>query len=670
MQEGSIRAMVGGMENHFFNRAVSAKRPMGSIMKPLVFAAALQLGWNSVDPLNNNRNVFIFHNRPYFPRPDHLSPHAQVSMNWAGVHSENVATVWLLYHLCDHLTPGQFKDMIAKLGLDRSEGESYQSYMRRIRDDFGIIVNQDALHRAAFKVAVKEVETDLIFAGKLKEYELIKTLHYGVDFDTFLEEVELISGPAYESEARQKKILEKEIELRKTILRKNFLSLMRLRQELHALQDNPLRYNLFEEKTGRMYYNPTTDVYAYTAAGLPTENGWQVIDENDLAAIISRFSSPDTKKPLSDLAAIINRFSSPDTKKPLSEFWDSILIGGILSPATLNSYVEKEYNRLAALPPYSEEVLHNLQDFRVTASLHYLIGLAQALGVRSKLDPVLSFPLGSNVISLLETVRIYEGLMSGSQTTFSTSDTDDTDALAIIDRIEDSDGETVYRPTASCKMFFTPKTALAVNNILQNVVRYGTGRFARRNVTLQSLNPEEKQQLAQLDLPVPLFGKTGTANRFTNSAFAGHIPEVSPDGNGLNINNGYTVAAYVGFDDNTPMVRTSTHITGASGALPLWTRFANALLLEKKYSTRLDLVDITFAAASTMGRPSLPLNAPDLGQTRVKVRKDNGLLPTVHGHLSQQDSPVATVSIVTFGEVKENGEFIPSRYFAPYYEEK
>ena len=182
------------------------------------------------------------------------------------------------------------------------------------------------------------------------------------------------------------------------------------------------------------------------------------------------------------------------------------------------------------------------------------------------------------------------------------------------------------------------------------------------------MNPEEKRQLAQLDLPVPLFGKTGTANRFTNSAFAGHIPEVTTDGNGLSIHNGYTVAAYVGFDDNTPMVRSSTHITGATGALPLWTRFANSLLLEKKYSTRLDLVDITFAAASTMGRPSLPLNTPDLGQTRVKVRKDNGLLATVHGHLSQQDSPVATVSIVTFGETKKNGEFVPSRYFAPYYE--
>jgi hypothetical protein len=646
-----IRAMVGGMENHFFNRAISAKRPMGSIMKPLVFAAALQLGWNNIDPLDNSRNVFIFHNRPYFPRPDHLSPHAQVSMSWAGVHSENVATVWLLYHLCDHLTPGQFKDLVAHLDLYRRDGESYQSYMRRIRDDFGIVVNKEALYRAAFKAVTKEVETDLIFAGRLNEYELIKTLHYGKDFDTFLEEVELLSAPAYESEARQKEILKKEMELRKNILRKNFLSFMRLRKELRSVQEDPLRYNFSEEQYGRIYFNPQANIYAYAANEPPTANGWLEINEDDLAAIIKRYS-----------------YSS--TKKSINEFWDSILIGGILSPETLdllNSYVEKEYNRLAALPPYSEQVLHNLQDFRVTASLHYLIGLGQALGVRSKLDPVLSFPLGSNVISLLETVKIYEGLLSGSMTSYSNNVNDE---LAIIDRIEDSDGETVYRPTPSTEEVFAPKTTLAIGNILQNVILYGTGRYARRNVALQGVNPEEKHQLALLDLRVPLFGKTGTANRFTNSAFAGLIPEVAKDGNTMSIDNGYTVAAYVGFDDNTPMVRTSTHITGATGALPIWTRFANAILLEKKYSARLDLVDITFASASANGSPSLPLNIPNLGQTVVKVRKDNGLMATVPAHLSQQDFPPPAASIITFGERKENGEFTLSRYFAPYWKKK
>ncbi|KPJ97297.1 MAG: glycosyl transferase family 51, partial [Desulfobacterales bacterium SG8_35] len=55
-KDGTIRAMVGGMENHFFNRAVAAKRPMGSVIKPLVYTAALQLGWNAIDALDNERN--------------------------------------------------------------------------------------------------------------------------------------------------------------------------------------------------------------------------------------------------------------------------------------------------------------------------------------------------------------------------------------------------------------------------------------------------------------------------------------------------------------------------------------------------------------------------------------------------------------------------------------
>ncbi|MBW1751184.1 MAG: hypothetical protein JRJ37_10915 [Deltaproteobacteria bacterium] len=96
MQEGMIRAMAGGMENRFYNRAVSAKRLMVSTFKPFLFSAALQLGWSAVDRLDNQRNVFVFMDRPYFPRPDHHSPFHFVSMSWAGVKSEYVAAVWLL----------------------------------------------------------------------------------------------------------------------------------------------------------------------------------------------------------------------------------------------------------------------------------------------------------------------------------------------------------------------------------------------------------------------------------------------------------------------------------------------------------------------------------------------------------------------------------------------
>jgi len=651
MQNGAIRAMVGGMENHFFNRAITAKRPMGSIMKPLVYAAALQLGWNSIDPLNNYRDVFIYQNMPYFPRPDHVSPHTQVSMSWAGVHSENVATVWLLYHLCDRLTPGQFKDLVAHLGIDKTEDESYQIYMRRIRDDYGIIVNQDALYRAAFRIAVRKVEPDLIFAGRLNEYAQVKTLHYGVNFDKFLEEVELLAEDEYDEGPQKKEAVEKEIEIRKNILRKNFLSYLQLRQELRSLQQNLGRSNSALMLTGRLYYDPQGDRYAYAADKPPPENRWQELNENDLSAITRRFTWS------------VGQAST-------NEFWNSILIDGILSPATidlLNGYVEKEYNHLAALPAYSQEVLHNLQDFRVTAGLFYLRNLGQALGIRSRLDPVLSFPLGSNVISILETARMYEGLLTGTLTVQSPNDNEE---LAIINRIEDSDENTIYKPEPEKRKIFSDQTRLMVGDILQNVIRFGTGQYARNNVILQSKDKEENKQLAQLDLHVPLFGKTGTANRFINSAFAGYIPEVESDGTGLDIHNGYVVAAYVGFDDNTPMVHNSTHITGASGALPLWSRFANSLMLEKKYSSRLDLIDITFAAIAINGRTSVPFITPDLGQTEVEVKRDNGLLKTRGAHLSGPGSPTATASVLTFGKTTNNGEFAPSRTFSPYWAEK
>ena len=185
LNDGTISAMVGGMENHFFNRAVTAKRAMGSVIKPLVYTAALQLGWNSIDALDNERNLFVYQKQAYFPRPDHDSPHKQVSMSWAGVHSENVATVWLLYHLCDHLTPAQFKELISHLDLDRRDYESHASYRQRLRDNLGILVDEEQLYRASFRQGVINLEPDLIFSGKLDEYQHLKKMQYGADFEKF-----------------------------------------------------------------------------------------------------------------------------------------------------------------------------------------------------------------------------------------------------------------------------------------------------------------------------------------------------------------------------------------------------------------------------------------------------------------------------------------------------
>jgi len=47
-------------------------------------------------------------------------------MTWAGVKSENLASVWLLYHLTDQLNLSEFKKLTEILGLARRDDERYE----------------------------------------------------------------------------------------------------------------------------------------------------------------------------------------------------------------------------------------------------------------------------------------------------------------------------------------------------------------------------------------------------------------------------------------------------------------------------------------------------------------------------------------------------------------
>ena len=653
-KDGTIRAMVGGMENHYFNRAVEAKRPPGSVMKPLVYTAALQLGWNSIDALNNYRSLFIYQKQPYFPRPDHKSPHRTVSMNWAGVHSENIATVWLLYHLCDPLSTAQFKEIIAHLDLDRREFESYAGYSQRLRDNLGIMIDDVQLQRAALRKAIRELEPDLIFSGKYSEYQQLKELHYGADFDSFLEDVENLQGPKYESQARQDLVVNEEKKIRKTILRNNYLHFLRLRKELQYLagifsQRSLSPTNLiYEEFAGQFFYDPMQDVFIYGAAPIDATN-WQYLSYSEVRKLSQSRSRWRMKKPVQE------------------DFWDTLLIEGKLSATTfdlLHKTIQSEYEKLAAQPAYSFDVLQYIPDFRVLAGLRYLIALGRSLNIQSELEPVLSFPLGSNVISLLEAITMYQGITTGSITVNSFQRP--IDELSIIERIENAEGETLFIPDRSRKDIVDSKTTVAVGDILRNVVRFGTSKSANKNVRLHSYDPEVEKQLQQFDLSVPVLGKTGTANRFTNSSFIGLVPGPVKGTNKFSVENGYFVGAYVGYDDNSPMVRHTTHITGSSGALPIWTRMANAILLEKGFAEAIDLVDIAFSSNAITGDTGLDLYYDDVGQISVTVRADNGLPIQSHSDTSLSESQ-NTARIKTFGTILPSGEVEPARNFQPFW---
>ena len=659
MQKGAILAMAGGVENRFFNRAIDAKRLMGSTFKPFLFAAALQLGWNAVDMLDNRRNVFVFMDRPYFPRPDHHSPFDSVSMSWAGVKSENVAAVWLLYHLTDYLTPPRLRDVAGYLDMvprsDENFTESYRQFKARIRDHFGIKVNRAALEQAAYDLAVKSLEADFLFEDRAQDYRLLQNLPYGFHFDQYRESLE-----EQLAEKNLKERMREELRLRIKLLSRSYLGLQPLLPVARAYQEY-FKLLLEEERSFFPSFNYQPP---------PRPEGLLVEDEQGHLVVTVEEELPETWLPLSD-AAILDKIRDLDPGG-VARFWDSVQLEGAVCVCTydqVQAQMERERVKLLAAEPYSMEVLANIRDYRIMVGLQYLIRLGKACGIESKLEPVLSFPLGSNVVSLVESVRMYEALVTGfrydtdlsGQTERSfDQEEDQRDGLAIIDRIETREGRILYSRRPTAVRVIDEKSTAAVTNILQNVVSYGTGSYAEKHVRLQSKDPQRQQEFEILDLPVPLMGKTGTANRYRNASFIGYVP-VPAGGKDTTmvLENGYAVGAYVGYDKNKAMVSGSTRITGSSGGLPVWSDIAAALLEKEQAGERLDPVDLSFNG--------LGLRYPESGQLFVPVDPEQGgaVLPGRGGrHTSvAPDIPV----ILSYGPVGTGGRFEPARMFQPFW---
>jgi membrane peptidoglycan carboxypeptidase len=656
MQKGAILSMAGGIENRFFNRAIDAKRLMGSTFKPFLFAAALQLGWNAVDMLDNRRNVFIFMDRPYFPRPDHHSPFDSVSMSWAGVKSENVAAVWLLYHLTDYLTPSRLRELAGYLDMaprsDKNFTESYRQFKVRIRDHFGIKVNQAALEQAAYDLAVQSLEADFLFEDRAHAYELLRNLPYGFHFDRYRKSLkEQLAGK------NLKERMKKELRLRIKLLSRSYLGLHPL---LPVARDYQKYFvSLLEEE--RAFFS------SFTPRPAPRPDGLLVEDEQGHLIVTVEKELPETWLPISD-AAILDKIRNLDTEE-MARFWNSVQLEGAVCVCTydqVQSQMERERIKLLTAEPYSMELLAHIRDYRIMVGLQYLVRFGKACGIESVLKPVLSFPLGSNVVSLIESVRMYEALVTGLRYDVDQAgrsfDQEETqrDGLAIIERIETREGRILYSRKPTAVRVIDEKSTAAVTNILQNVVRYGTGRYASQHIRLQSNDPERQQELESLDLSVPLMGKTGTANRYRNASFFGYVPvPAAGKETAMVLENGYTVGAYVGYDKNKTMISGTTRITGSSGGLPVWCDMVAALLEKEQAGERLDLVDLSFNG--------LGLRYPETGQLFVPVDPDQGgvVLPGRGGRhaLVAPDVPV----ILSYGPVGKGGRFEPARMFQPFW---
>ena len=177
---------------------------------------------------------------------------------------------------------------------------------------------------------------------------------------------------------------------------------------------------------------------------------------------------------------------------------------------------------------------------------------------------------------------------------------------------------------------------------------HGTGRKAKDEVKLTIDFDDSKFQL-----PIPLFGKTGTANRYTNSSFTGFIPGSNLKGQ-LNIKEGFVIASYVGYDDNRPMKGRHVTIYGASGALPLWIDTANAIVHSKTYKENIQVADLAFDMQSTPF-----LDNKDLSP--VTISPISGL------PLTEDENPKLSEGISLFSHIDQAKDtFTLLRRFDPY----
>lgn len=117
-QTGEVLAMVGGRDTRFegFNRSLDAIRPIGSLVKPAVYLAALERGYTLVSPLQDEPiNLRLPNGDVWTPQNFDRQTHGTVLLHRALARSYNLSTV----HLGMEIGLPRVIDMMRRLGVER-----------------------------------------------------------------------------------------------------------------------------------------------------------------------------------------------------------------------------------------------------------------------------------------------------------------------------------------------------------------------------------------------------------------------------------------------------------------------------------------------------------------------------------------------------------------------
>ena len=168
--------------------------------------------------------------------------------------------------------------------------------------------------------------------------------------------------------------------------------------------------------------------------------------------------------------------------------------------------------------------------------IDYARDYATKLGITSKLNRDLSIALGSSGVSLLELVGAYSVFNNLGYLL----------SPVFITKIVDRDGNVIEESSPVREKVIEKNTAYITTNLLEGVVKHGTGHRVR------ALNR-------------PVAGKTGTTNNLHDAWFLGYTPR-------------YTTGTWVGFDDESSLGKSET---GSRAASPIWLGFMQKVLAGK-----------------------------------------------------------------------------------------
>jgi membrane peptidoglycan carboxypeptidase len=579
LEGGLVRAMVGGNDNRNFNRATTAARQFGSTWKPIVYLAAIQLGWLPTDILDNRRAAFPMRGVWYYPHPDHASD-PFVSMSAAGTRSENLASVWLLAHLVDRLEDRELFTLAQSLDLAPRGGEAPGDYAARMRDEAVIRSSPERFGEIAFTQARRDVLAGLSAGGHREDAVAVRSLLHGY-------------GVAAEVARVRRTSSSSEREARLAALENNFLA---LETRADACLASPL---------SSLSWEPVSQALA---CGRP----------------------PAGFVPLPPEAASVDGAERVD--RALSEEgMAAILVDGRIHVGTLRALrtaLDQRTEGLAGREPYDPEVIALHPDWRALVGVRYVHALARSLGISAKLPDNLTLPLGAADASLVEVASAYQGMLRAERPEFlgegyaegavsglrgSFSLPASPEPTALIQEIRDVGGNVIYRLNARATPVSDPRAGELTGGILRNVVLHGTGRRAAGAVTLG-------------DVALPLAGKTGTTNDYRNAAFVGFAPVNVSRGAAPRWADALTVAAYVGYDDNRSMRRGSLRVQGANGALPAWLAAVQGL-----------------ADAGLLGPGGMAEYQPSTGISVVDTAPGTGLVGTGMAVLTLDGNPPARI---------------------------